>query len=94
MQPAINPGTSGEETSPASHLTGMQSRNEMRNTKNPGHGCIRKMSRCERLFFMGPLFTVIMAARITGAVDTIRLRQALDAASRKHPLLRAKVVFD
>lgn len=95
MQPAITPGTSGEQTSPAGPLAGMQSRNEMSNTKNPGiPGGIRKMSRCERLFFMGPLFTIMMAARIAGNVDTTRLRQALDTASRKHPLLRAKVVFD
>jgi len=58
------------------------------------HGCIRKMSRCERMFFMSPACTVMMAARISGTVDDARLRQALDAASRKHPLLRVKVVFD
>ena len=57
-------------------------------------GCIRKMSRCERMFFMSPACTVMMAARIIGTVDPARLRQALDAASRKHPLLRVKVVFD
>lgn len=95
MQPVINPGISGEQTSPARSLTGMQPQNEMKNTNNPGiPGCIRKMSRCERLFFMGPLFTIIMAARITGTVDTMRFRKALDAASCKHPLLRVKVVFD
>jgi hypothetical protein len=67
----------------------------MQNERNPGiPGCIRKMSRCERLFFMGPLFTIIMAARITGTVNTMRLRTALDAASLKHPLMRAKVIFD
>lgn len=57
-------------------------------------GCIRKMSLCERMFFMSPACTVMMAARIAGTVDENRLRQALDAAGRKHPLLRAKVVFD
>ena len=57
-------------------------------------GCIRKMSRLERLFFMRPVYTVIMAARITGTVDPAELRKALDAASRKHPLLRVKVMFD
>lgn len=95
MQPIINPGINGKETSPARPSTGMSPQTETRNVKNPGiHGCIRKMSRCERLFFMCPLFTIIMAARITGAVDTIRLRQVLDAVTRKHPLLRAKVLFD
>ncbi|MDD1693815.1 MAG: condensation domain-containing protein [Methanoregula sp.] len=57
-------------------------------------GCIRKMSRCERFFFMSPSCTVMMAARITGAVDETRFRQAIDAMSRVHPLLNAKVVFD
>jgi len=57
-------------------------------------GCIRKMSRCERFFFMSPACTVMMAARITGAVDEIRFRQALATVSRVHPLLRSKIVFD
>lgn len=57
-------------------------------------GCIRKMSRYERLFLMSPACTVMMAARITGTVDEARFRQALDAASRKHPLLSAKIIFD
>ncbi|MDD1691087.1 MAG: condensation domain-containing protein [Methanoregula sp.] len=57
-------------------------------------GCIRKMSPCERFFFMAPSCTVMMAARITGTIDELRFRQALDAISRVHPLLRAKIVFD
>lgn len=57
-------------------------------------GLIRKMSRCERLFFMGPLYTVIITARITGPLDPVRFQQTLNAVSRRHPLLRAKVVFD
>ncbi|MEN6610023.1 MAG: condensation domain-containing protein [Methanoregulaceae archaeon] len=73
----------------------MTQQNENRQQANPEiPGCIRKMSRCERFFFMSPSCTVMMAARITGAIDEARFRQALDAMSRVHPLLRAKVVFD
>lgn len=57
-------------------------------------GCIRKMSRGERFFFMSPACTVIMAARINGPLDETRFRQALVNVSRTHPLLRARVVFD
>ncbi len=57
-------------------------------------GVIRKMSRGERFFFMSPACTVMMAARITGAIDETRFRQALSIVSRVHPLLRAKIVFD
>jgi hypothetical protein len=57
-------------------------------------GCIRKMSRAERFFFMSPPCTVIMAARITGSLDETRFRQALATVSRVHPLLRVKIVFD
>jgi hypothetical protein len=57
-------------------------------------GCIRKMSRAERFFFMSPACTVMMAARITGAVNETLLRQALATVSRVHPLLRSKIVFD
>lgn len=73
-------------------------RESLNETGQPEHqkitGCIRKMSRCERMFFMSPACTVMMAARITGRVDENQLRQALDAARRKHPLLGAKIVFD
>jgi len=62
--------------------------------KNPGiPGCIRKMSRAERFFFMSPACTVMMAARINGTIDENRFRQALATVSRVHPLLRAKIVF-
>jgi len=64
------------------------------NTTHTIPGCIRKMSPCERFFFMAPSCTVMMAARIIGKIDEQRFRQALDAMSRVHPLLRAKVVFD
>lgn len=75
--------------------SGDRARNAKRTNNYPAiPGAIRKMSRLERLFFMRPVYTIIMAARITGAVDTIRFRQAIDAASLMHPLLRAKVVFD
>ncbi|WP_319580781.1 condensation domain-containing protein [uncultured Methanospirillum sp.] len=57
-------------------------------------GNIRKMSLCERMFFMSPVCTVMMAARITGQVDTTRFQKALDAVTGIHPLLRAKIVFD
>ena len=57
-------------------------------------GCIRKMSRCERVFFMSPACTVMMAARILGKIDKNRFHQALSAATRIHPLLGAKVIFD
>ncbi len=63
-------------------------------TKQTGSGIIRKMSICERMFFMSPACTVMMAARITGPVDTIRLRNALDTVTSIHPLLRAKIVFN
>lgn len=56
-------------------------------------GCIRKMSRAERFFFMSPACTVMMAARINGTIDEKRFRQALATVSRVHPLLRAKIVF-
>ncbi len=66
-----------------------------KNNKKPGiPGCIRKMSPCERFFFMSPACTVIMAARITGTIDEKRFRRALAAVSQVHPLLQAKVVFD
>jgi NRPS condensation-like uncharacterized protein len=64
------------------------------NTTHTIPGCIRKMSPCERFFFMAPSCTVMMAARIAGTIDEQCFRQALDAMSRVHPLLRAKVVFD
>lgn len=57
-------------------------------------GCIRKMSPCERFFFMAPSCTVMMAARITGTIDEARFRQAIEDMSRVHPFLRAKIVFD
>lgn len=94
MQPVKNPGTSGE-TNPATTPAGMKLTTDTRDADNPGiPGCIRKMSRCERLFFMSPSCTVMMVARITGTVDEVPFRQALGAAALKHPLLRAKVVFD
>ena len=95
MQPVTNPGTSGETTNPAATPAGMKPTPGTQYADKPGiPGCIRKMSRCERLFFMNPACTVMMAARITGTVDEIPFRQVLEAAARKHPLLRAKVVFD
>ena len=84
MQLSMNPGKPGDRTSNA----------EQTNNSPEIPGAIRKMSRLERLFFMRPVYTIIMAARITGAVDPTRFRQAIDAASRIHPLLRAKIVFD
>jgi len=43
-------------------------------TANPGiPGCIRRLSRCERIFFMSP-YIVILAARIIGTVDENLLR--------------------
>lgn len=57
-------------------------------------GCIRKMSICERMFFMSPACTVMMAARIGGPLDETRLRQALDTLTGIHPFLRAKISFD
>jgi len=95
MQPVKNPGTSREPTDSAATPAGMKPTPGTRDADNYGiPGCIRKMSRCERLFFMSPSCTVMMAARIKGAVDEAMFRQALEAAARKHPLLRARVVFD
>lgn len=70
----------------------MTSHNTITNSGIPG--CIRKMSRGERFFFMSPPCTVMMAARITGTVDETQFRKALASVSQVHPLLRAKVVFD
>ncbi len=43
---------------------------------------------------MSPASTVMMVARIAGAVDEQRLQQALSAVCSMHPLLMAKVIFD
>jgi len=84
MQSPMNPGKSGDRTPNIEKV----------NDHPEIPGCIRKMSRCERLFLMSPSCTVMIGARISGNVDESRFRQTLDAASWKHPLLRAKVVFD
>jgi len=86
---------SREQTNPAAIPAGTKFTTGTRDANNPGiPSGIRKMSRCERLFFMSPVCTVMMAARITDTIDEALFRQALEAAARKHPLLRAKVVFD
>jgi len=63
-------------------------------TKQNESGIIRKISLCERMFFMSPACTVMMAARITGPVDITRFQKALETVTGIHPLLRAKIVFD
>lgn len=73
----------------------MISDNHNKNPASPGiPGLVRKMSLCERMFFMSPACTVMMAARIAGPLDVTRFRQALAAVSRIHPFLQVKVVFD
>lgn len=95
MQPSVNTDSSKNKNSPAGQTADMNPRNGTKTLNNPAiPGCIRKMSHCERLFFMSPASTVMIAARINGTIDTVRFRQALDTAARKHPLLRAKVRFD
>jgi len=76
-------------------MKAMTTHDEKKQPETPNiPGCIRKMSRTERFFFMSPACTVMMAARITGTLDETRFRQALATMSRVHPLLRAKIVFD
>lgn len=68
----------------------------MNTCSNPDNipGCIRKMTGCERVFFMSPACTVMMAARIRGKIDIDKFNQALSTVTRIHPLLDAKVIFD
>lgn len=95
MQSQVNIAASGERTGPARPPAATEYHDTAGNEKKPGiPGCIRRMSRSERVLFMSPACTAMVAARITGAVEEKPFRQALDAACRRHPLLRTKIVFD
>ena len=53
----------------------------------------RKMMLCERVMYVDrdSTFTIVQAARVRGALDERRLRDALDRVQRKHPMLRCSV---
>ncbi len=53
----------------------------------------RKMMLCERVMYVDrdSTFTIVQAARVRGALDERRLRDALERVQRKHPMLRCSV---
>lgn len=53
----------------------------------------RKMMLCERVMYVDrdSTFTIVQAARVRGALDERRLRDALVRVQRKHPMLRCSV---
>ncbi|QWP78174.1 hypothetical protein J5226_07190 [Lysobacter sp. K5869] len=53
----------------------------------------RKMMLCERVMYVDrdATFTIVQAARVRGALDEQRLRDALARVQRKHPMLRCSI---
>lgn len=69
-------------------------RNECLNKSAEIPGCIRRMTRLERLFLCALGCNVSIVARITWNVSEHELVRAMDAIRRMHPLVGAKIVFD
>jgi len=70
-------------------MTHVEQKNER---KIPGY--MRRLSNGERLWVRAPLASVAVAARIIGDVSEEKLKAALRAVRRMHPLLGVKVVFE